>query len=89
MGALDAGELIAASVLMLSSVLSLGYLLPIVGRAFFLPPPDPQGAAGLSEAPIWCLLALCATAFLCLALFFGAGTLERMLESLFLETARS
>jgi multicomponent Na+:H+ antiporter subunit D len=88
MGALDAGNLVAATVLMFGSVLSLGYLLPIVGRAFFLPSPDSQEAAGISEAPVWCLLALCVTAFLCLALFFGAGALQRTLESLFVGAAR-
>ena len=87
MGALDAENRVAATVLMLGSVLSLGYLLPVVGRAFFLPPPDPQDAAGISEAPVWCLVALCVTAFLCLALFFGAGALERTLEGVFVGVA--
>ena len=31
-------------VLMLSSLLSVAYLLPIVARAFFLPPPGRNGA---------------------------------------------
>jgi multicomponent Na+:H+ antiporter subunit D len=87
MGALDADNLIAATVLMLGSVLSLGYLLPVVARGFFLPPADPQEATGISEAPVWCLLALSLTALLCLALFFGAGALERTLESLFVGAA--
>jgi multicomponent Na+:H+ antiporter subunit D len=87
MGALDADNLIAAMALMLSSVLSLGYLFPVVARAFFLPPADPQEAPGISEAPVWCLLALSLTALLCLALFFGAGALERTLESLFVGAA--
>ena len=39
LGALDAGHVIAVGVLMLSSLLSVGYLLPIVARGFFLPPP--------------------------------------------------
>jgi multicomponent Na+:H+ antiporter subunit D len=86
MGALDGGSLFAAMVLMVSSVLSVGYLLPVVAKAFFLPAAEhlhPKGSDGIAEAPISCLIALSLTALLCIALFFGAGGLERILESLF------
>ena len=44
LGALDAGYVIVVGVLMLSSLLSVAYLLPIVARGFFLPPPGaPDG----------------------------------------------
>jgi multicomponent Na+:H+ antiporter subunit D len=85
-GALDAGSLFAATVLMLSSALSLGYLIPVVARAFFLPegaPRDPHDPGGIAEAPLTCLIALCSTALLCIALFFGAGSIERFLATLF------
>ena len=85
-GALDAGSLFAALVLMASSLLSIGYLLPIVARAFFLPAAEAdrsEARRGIAEAPLPCLIALCCTALLCLLLFFGAGRLELLLGTLF------
>jgi multicomponent Na+:H+ antiporter subunit D len=85
-GALDAGNLFAAAVLVVSSLLSLGYLLPVVARAFFLPDPEtlePRERSGIAEAPAACLIALCSTALLCIVLFFQAGRLEGLLEALF------
>jgi multicomponent Na+:H+ antiporter subunit D len=85
LGALEAGHAIVAGVLMLSSLLSVAYLLPIVARAFF--PPAIAVSAGdevkIAEAPMPCLIALCATALLCLVLFFSAGSVETLLRGLF------
>jgi multicomponent Na+:H+ antiporter subunit D len=69
---------------MLSSLLSAGYLLPIVARGFFFPPP---GAAMkddrlVEEAPTACLIALSCTAFLSIVLFFFAGRIEALLAGL-------
>ena len=87
LGALDAGHSFVVGVLMLSSVLSAAYLLPIVARAFFLPPrPTDGGYDGIHEAPAACVIALCLTAFLCLLLFFQAGNLQilqPLLEGIF------
>jgi multicomponent Na+:H+ antiporter subunit D len=83
-GALESGHTIALGALMLSSLLSVGYLLPIVARAFFLPSEDgANGKASIQEAPLACLLALCSTAVLSVVLFFLAGHLEVLLEGLF------
>ena len=45
LGALDAGHMIFVVVLLISSLLSIGYLMPIVFRAFFMPldPDDHHG----------------------------------------------
>jgi hypothetical protein len=62
----------------------------VVARAFFLPAADDRESnqsAGIAEAPISCLIALSLTALLCIALFFGAGGLERMLGALFTQPA--
>lgn len=84
LGALDSGQLAVVGVLMLSSLLSLAYLLPIVGRAYFLPPSKDDGAkSGIEEAPTACLIALGVTAALCLILFFQAGTVETLLLGMF------
>ena len=66
---------------MLSSLLSVGYLLPIVARGFFLrhraTPAD--GEIAVEEAPRACLIALSCTALLCVVLFFQAGQIETLL----------
>lgn len=84
-GALDAGRIVAVGVLMLSSLLSVAYLLPIVARGYFLPPPGApaDGKTRIEEAPTACLIALCCTALLCIVLFFQAGPIETLLEGLF------
>lgn len=71
---------------MLSSLLSAAYLLPIVARAFFAPPPAEshgEHGDGIQEAPLACLIALGATALLCVVLFFQAGRIEALLAGIF------
>jgi len=81
LAALDAGHVIVVGVLMLSSLVSVGYLMPVVARGFFLPPPGalPDEKTIVKEAPIACLIALSCTAFLCIVLFFLAGRIEALL----------
>jgi multicomponent Na+:H+ antiporter subunit D len=85
LSAIDAGYLIVAGVLMLSSLLSVAYLIPIVARAFFLPLPQSEAgvAVKIEEAPLPCLIALCFTAALTIVLFFEARSLEMLLEQIF------
>ena len=84
LGAIDSGHLFVVAVLMISSLLNVAYLLPIVARAFFLPLPGESAATvKLQEAPVACLIALCATALLCVVLFFGAGFIENLLAGIF------
>jgi multicomponent Na+:H+ antiporter subunit D len=77
-------------VLMASSLLSIGYLMPVVGRAFFFAPKpaahghgDDHGhgapTEGIHEAPILCVIPLCMTAFGCLLLFFFSSDLQALL----------
>ena len=84
LGALDADRVIVLGVLMLSSLLSVGYLLPIVARGFFLPPPGATLAddTAVEEAPTACLIALSCTTLLCIVLFFVAGRIETLLAGL-------
>jgi len=85
LSAMDAGYLIVAGVLMISSLLSVAYLIPIVARAFFLPLPQAEAgvAVKIEEAPLPCLIALCFTAALTIVLFFQASRLEMLLEQIF------
>ncbi len=93
LAAADRNEVIMIGVLMLSSLLSLGYLMPVVVRGFFASPPgrsvgsaatwDTAGA--VKEAPLLCVLPLCLTALGCVGLFFYAEPIYRFLETLFLQ----
>ena len=89
LSAAEGGQLIMIAVLMISSLLNVAYLIPIVARGFFLPSPEPRpastGAAaaprgGIREAPMFCVVPLCLTALGCLALFFFADPIYRLLE---------
>lgn len=64
-GAFAVGDWIVAVVLLLGSLLSMGYLLPIAVRAFFAP----QAPVEIQEAPRAALLAMSITALGCLLLF--------------------
>ena len=83
-GAIDAGHLWVVAVLMISSLLSAAYLLPIVAWGFFMPPPDaePGTPVKVTEAPMACVIPICITAGLCVILFFGAGWVESMLAKM-------
>ncbi len=71
LAAADAGYRIAFAALMISSLLNVGYLLSIVGRAFFLPPREGSGPASVQEAPLACVVPLTLTGLACIVLFFG------------------
>jgi multicomponent Na+:H+ antiporter subunit D len=77
--ALDAGHLVVVAVLMASSLLNVGYLLSIVGRAFFLPPVDGTAVTGIKEAPFACVVPLMLTALGCVVLFFQVDTITALI----------
>jgi multicomponent Na+:H+ antiporter subunit D len=68
MGSADAGRPWLVAALAISSVLNVGYLLPLVARGVFLPPP--ADASPPKGAPWPAVIAPCVTALGCLALFF-------------------
>ena len=78
LGAAQAGQIVFVAVLMLSSLLSIAYLMPLVVRGFFSPS---EGGAPpvVREAPLLCLIPLCLTAAGCLVLFFFADGIYRLL----------
>ena len=80
LGALEADALPVLIILMISSLLSVGYLMPVVLRAFFRAPREEE--TGIAEAPLLCVLPLCLTALGCVALFFFADTLYDLLRPL-------
>jgi len=88
LGAADAGQRAMMVVLMASSLLSIGYLMPVVGRAFFRPPPsdDDHGhepdTGGIKEAPLLCVLPPVFTAIGCIVLFFCAEGMYELLSGI-------
>ncbi len=70
--AVDAGTLLMVAALIASSLLNLAYLLTPALRAFFLPAKDTHYSGRVHEAPLACVVPLCATAAGCVLLFFFA-----------------
>jgi multicomponent Na+:H+ antiporter subunit D len=81
LGAVESDQLVFVAVLMLSSLLSIGYLMPVVVRAFFYPEEKDEHAhpPGMHEAPFLCVAPICAAAVGCVALFFGADYLVELI----------
>jgi multicomponent Na+:H+ antiporter subunit D len=92
LGAADAGRPLMVAVLMASSLLSIGYLMPVVGRGFFAAPTSADGnphraeeseaGSGIREAPLLCVLPPVVTAAGCLVLFFYADEIYRLLTGM-------
>jgi len=97
LGSVDAGLWFLVAVLMISSLLNVAYLLPIPIKAFFGDPANAapthddghghhnegaHGGSGLQEAPTFCVIAQCFTAFGCLILFLWPDAIFRLLGQL-------
>ena len=81
-GAVEAGGIVFLAALMASSLLNVGYFMPVAARAFF-PGPGPTGFdGGIREAPLACLAPLLLTAFACLLLFVFPDPAHRLLAQL-------
>ena len=77
LGSLEAGQAGLVAVLMISSLLSLAYLMEIPLKGFFGKPPSPEHA-GVHEAPTPSLAAIVTTAVACLLLFVYPDPLYRL-----------
>ena len=84
LGALDAGQVGLVAVLMVSSVLSIGYLMIVPVRAFFGTASNPgghgHGDGGIREAPLPSLIAIVITSLCCLALFVYPDPFFRLIS---------
>jgi multicomponent Na+:H+ antiporter subunit D len=86
LGAFQAHEIVFVGVLMASSLLSVGYLMPVVVRAF-LPTASADRSDGsdeassrrIEEAPALVVVPLCLTAAACVAFFFFAEEIYELL----------
>jgi multicomponent Na+:H+ antiporter subunit D len=70
MGAVETGQWLLLSVLLISSLLNIAYLLPVPVKAFFGKSRDGTTPARIREAPVSCLIAMTITSLACLLLFF-------------------
>jgi multicomponent Na+:H+ antiporter subunit D len=75
-GTLDTGAWMLTAVLLISSLLNIAYLVVIPVRGFFAAPSTPS--QGIHEAPLASLLAIGITTGGCIALFFWADPLYRL-----------
>lgn len=79
LGAAEGHEFVFVGVLMLSSLLSIGYLMPIVVRGFFGRSPDAESGQGMKETSPAMLVPLSLTALGSIALFFFAPAIRALL----------
>jgi multicomponent Na+:H+ antiporter subunit D len=70
LGTLEAGQWLLLTVLLVSSLLNIAYLLPVPIRAFFGEARDGTTYTSIQEAPASCLAAMIVTSLACLVLFF-------------------
>ncbi|MDP6980979.1 MAG: monovalent cation/H+ antiporter subunit D family protein [Myxococcota bacterium] len=78
LGAAEGHQLVFVFVLMLSSLLSIAYLMPIVVRGFFRPSPEGE-EGGMQEASLAMVVPLSITAVGSVALFLFAPQLRELL----------
>ncbi len=79
LGAAEGHQFVFVAVLMLSSLLSIGYLMPVVIRGFFREPAEADSGNDLREAPLAMVLPLSATALASVGLFFWAPKIRALL----------
>ena len=86
LGAAETDQVILVAVLMVSSLLSVAYLIPVAVRAFMPAEGETGPGAGggwqIEEAPLLCVVPLCLTAIGCIVLFFYADRLYAFLQPL-------
>ena len=78
-GAADTGQWIMIGVLLVSSLLNVAYLMPLIGKGFFLRAPDAPETVQIAESPTLVWLPPAITAFGCVVLFFYAGHIQAFL----------
>ncbi len=70
LGTVAAGQWALLTILLLSSLLNIAYLLAVPARAFFGKPASTAAPHQIKEAPRSCLLAMALTSLVCVLLFF-------------------
>lgn len=78
LGTLDAGAWWLTAALVVSTLLNIGYLLPVAVNAFYARPADGDEQAKGGEAPPACVVPLCLTALASLLCFVFPGLLQAL-----------
>jgi multicomponent Na+:H+ antiporter subunit D len=78
LGTLQADQWVMLVVLLTSSLLTAGYFLPVVYKAFFCREDEAMFDKGIREAPRWCVVPLVVTAVCTVILFFYPQPFLRM-----------
>ena len=79
LGAFEADQAFFIAVLMISSLLSIAYLLPIITNAFLAPEKSAQLDGTIREAPIACLIPILLTASGCIVIFIYPDPFRNLL----------
>ncbi|MCW8931367.1 MAG: monovalent cation/H+ antiporter subunit D family protein [Gammaproteobacteria bacterium] len=82
MGTIEAEQMILMSVLAISSLLNIAYLLPIPFHAFFSGDKVTTPGSGIKEAPLPSLIALCLTTIGCVILFIFPQPLYELSQAI-------
>jgi len=82
MGTIEAEQWILMTVLVISSLLNIAYLLPVSLHAFFSTDKTSTAATGIKEAPLPSLIALCISTAGCLVLFIYPQQLYELASSI-------
>jgi len=70
LGTVESGQWLLLSVLLISSLLNIAYLLPVSVKGFFGKTRDGTTYTRIKEAPVSCLIAMMITSLACVLLFF-------------------
>lgn len=79
-GAADAGMTVLMVVILVSALLNLGYLGPVVYKAFFLPPPEGTDLSQYSEAPLTMVVPMLIAALISVLLGIYPQTFLRFVD---------
>ncbi|MEM7355862.1 MAG: proton-conducting transporter membrane subunit, partial [Acidobacteriota bacterium] len=82
LGAAEANHMFLIAVLMLSSLLSIGYLMPVVGRGFFAQPAEAASHDSEVHEPLLCVVPPVLTGLGCVLLFFYAESIYQLLNGM-------
>ena len=82
MGTIETEQFILMTILMVSSLLNIAYLLPIPFHAFFSADKTAASGSGIKEAPLASLIAICITTVGCVVLFVYPEPLYELAKSI-------
>ncbi len=84
LGSINSSQWVIVGALLLSSLLNIAYLIPVAARAFYMTPENNNAQSAtvtrIEEAPLFCVVPLCLTAFGCVLLFIYGDALDHFIS---------